>query len=319
MGSCTVSSRGPRLGAGVRVTGCGFWGSALVFRAEGGVHPGVYVEDEGGSPRPVWLDHAGAVHVFPVAAGRLLAVHRFRPGSIPPIVDEVAFLAEGREVLRVPGQSLGVSADGRRAAVVDVVRGVLHAVDLLAATSREACPVATAMHPMLAPVPALSDDGARALVMTARTAQLDGALEAISLDDGERRTVLGPLSAPSRVSGGFLPSGRVVALVQELHDGPRCTLRVLEADGPGRVVHQRAVNQGVSVPAVLDERTVVAALMVANAPGETSGPLHACRVGLDDGNVVPLAELGVAQPRLRRGDGGVLVEGLATALVLRVA
>jgi len=295
---------------GIRVTGVTVMGDALIYRAEGGLPPGIYAEDGAGGARMLLPDSSENLHITPVVAGPLLAVHRARTGRIPPLVEEIVFTFQGSEVLVVPGQCVGISGDGRVALVADVVGKTLHRVDLM---HRHAAPVADmvgGMLPHLAPVMGLNRDGTQAVFMDARDERCDGSLEWLDLRSGERKQLLPPLEAPGRVCAAFSPNGRqLVVMEMRMAQGPDFRLSVLDGDAPLRQVLQLDLAQPLHAPAFVNEHVLAVPLALTAHEGTTYGALDLVAVDLRNGETRKLTQSGEVHGRVRVFDSAVMVEG----------
>ncbi|MEW5851940.1 MAG: hypothetical protein AB2A00_24345 [Myxococcota bacterium] len=298
-----LAQKGARVSQVIRHDG------ALVFRAEGSVAPGVYVEEGGKDARPLVLDSRQSFHVNPVAAGGLVAVHRGQPGRIPALVEEVLFIDGETVVMRVPGQTVGVSGDGTTALVADVPGKTLHRVDLPTRTRTRAAGFAAGMNPHLAPVLALDVNGKRALFMDAREERCDGSLELLDLESGTVKRLLGPSPAPSRVCGAFSPSGNMIALEMRVGDTPQFRMLRIQGDEPGAVALKLEIAEPLSVPAFLDENHVVLPLTLTTHPNATYGPVELVMVSLVNGTTVPITRGGEVRGRARVEGDAVLLEG----------
>jgi hypothetical protein len=284
----------------------------LVFRLDGGVPPGIYVQGVGerAAPRPFMPDPPGAFHPVAVQAGGLVAVGRGATGRIPPHLDELVFCRQGAEVLRVPGQSLAVSGDGRVAVVADVPGRVLRRVDLSSCQVDEVAPLRGGMPPVVPPSLSLDHDGGQALVMDCTVASCDGSLERVDLASGRTRTVVPSREPPCRVAGAFIPgSDDVVASQLWFPDGPRFRLLRVGPGGEETALLTLEVTQAVTPVAAVGEAWVVALLALEPIPGERHGPATLVAVSTAGGEVRPLRAPRDLWGRLRVVPGAVLLEG----------
>jgi hypothetical protein len=304
----------PQVGRrGAKVTGGCLMDSALVFRAEGGIHPGIYAERDG-ALQPVWLDHDSGVHVAPVAAGPLLAIQRMELGTIPPVTREIVFLRQGKDVLRVQGQSVGVNPTGTHAVVADLLHNTLWLVDLHRATATAAGKLKGLMHPMLPPLPSVDARGRLALCADATQELCNGSVEMFLLGEDMQDTLVDHAPAPTRHCGAFLPSGDILLSTMSMAEGPRFTLRRITQGGVSTEILMLPLTMPLQVPCVLDEHTAVLPLTVRGEEGRSYGPVDLHTVDLATGKTTQLTHQGDVNARTRLVDGALLAEGIGGVL-----
>lgn len=280
------------------------WDGHLVYRAQDGAPPGLYLEDPVGVARTLMPDDSDHVHVMPLPAADSLLVHVVKSRSIPPVPSEVIQFREGDVVLRVPGNVAGVSADGAHAVVLDMKGRMLRAVDVRAARVRDVVPLQGGLEPMLAVPPCVSADGTRALIMDSTQEAGTGNLLEVDLGTGRITPLLKPQPPPSRVAATWMPDGSVLAVECSAHTGPR-TRVVLLQDGRQHTVLEWLRLSPPVVPHVVDDHHV---LLVLTAEGNLVD-VHALDVR--SGQVMVLTQNGRLTGRFTRLEDSVLMEGNA--------
>jgi hypothetical protein len=310
----------PRLSAreGVRVSSVSLDDDALLFRAEGEVTPGIWREPRarggagGGEAVLLFADGSageGGVLLEPRRAGVHVVAKRATPAGAPSATSQIAVLVNEGAPLVVAGHSVGVSADGSCALVLDLAGKRARRVDLSSLDVDDVGELDGGMDPQLAPLVALDESGAEALFMDAREERCDASLEGLDLATGERTRLLGPLPAPARVVGAFAPDdGGVLVVETRLGDQPSSRVTLLAPSGE-RELWRGEVTQPASVPAFLDARTALLPLSLAPHPMSTYGPVDLVALGLDGKAPMPLTHSGDVSGTVRLAGERVLVEG----------
>jgi len=297
---------------GAHVSGIISRGRDLVFRLDApDLARGIYREPRGGGDaEPLLHDPPGQVHVDPVDAGPLLAVHRLARGRVPAKVEAIALYdAYGVETV-VSGQAIGVSGDGRVAVVVDLDAARVKRIDLETRQVEAVAEIDGAIDPQLAPQVSLSHDGSVALLMDAREERGDASLERIDLQSGQRERLHGPLPAPSWITAALGPDGeKIVALEVRPGDEPLSRLLRLRRGGGLTTLLELPVAQPTSTPAFVGDQMVALPLSIESYPMASYGPSNLVIVPLSGGAHVPLTRSGDVQGRARVIDGVLQIEG----------
>ncbi len=210
---------------------------------------------------------------------------------------------EREKVARAPapgrGTSIGENARGDRV-LHDVVEGFVAQLDE-GGKPRTKVALACAQDPITPGLVAVSDDGARALVMACREMHGEPSLMLVDFP-AARATTVRSFEGPGWVVGGFL-GDKVVCLVQRLGDEP--TFSVWLGD---KCVWSVAGLQQPCVPARVSDE--VLALLVCPKPDELTltGPSSLCVLDVTSSALAPLAPAAGTRVMARAGelsvDGG---------------
>lgn len=312
----------PRLASegGVRVSGVSVDDEgALWFRAEGAVAGGVYRERER-SAAELAVPDEGGVLLEPLVRRGVVVMKRCPPAGAPSYARDIVFQREGGS-LAVPGQSVALSGDGRVALVVDVPSRTFTVVDVEALTARPIPSIAlegllTAADPQQAPLLSLDERGEEALFHDVDRPHGEASLYGLSLESAEVTRVYGPVSAPSWVSGGFVPGGGGVLVVAcGYGDVPSTRVLFLGRDGEGKELFHAPVSAPAGVPAFLDEKTAVMPLSLTTHPSTTYGPVHLVALSLEGKAPVIVTKSGELRGSARVLPSGVVVVEGGDALI----
>jgi hypothetical protein len=219
-------------------------------------------------------------------------VHRLGIAALPTVVD-VARAPAARAAHR-PGTAIGSS--GATRVILDVIAGTI------AVEGRPEAPIALvcAQDPLTPGVVAVSVDGTRAIVMTARKAHGDPTLVVVDFTARSIDTVHA-FDGRGWLAGGFA-GARIVACEQRLGDAPRFTVLV----GGKRVW---SIDAMVAPCAPVSLGGDVVALLACTHPDALTftGPSVLCALDLTSGT---LAELTHAEgTRLSIEGAAVVVDG----------
>lgn len=314
----------PRLAseAGVRVSGVSIDDDGtLWFRAEGGVAGGVYRERDGEPASLTLADEGGALLEPRVSRGVVIA-KRCPPAGAPSFAREILFAKPGGRSIAVAGQSVALSGDGKVALVADVPSRTFTRVDVDALTEAPLSSPALAdalkgADPQQAPLLSLDETGEEALFMDADRPRGEASLFGLSLAGGELTRVYGPVTAPSWVSGAFVPGGHGVLVVTCVYgDAPATRVVWLGGGGEAREVFHAPVSAPASVPAFLDEETALMPLSLKTHPSTTYGPVHLLALSLGGTAPVIVTKSGDVRGTARVLPGGLIVVEGAEALIM---
>jgi hypothetical protein len=297
--------------SGVRVDGVVAHGGGLVFRAEGDAQSGIWQEDEAGETQLV-LEDKGRVFLEPQRAGKsgeVLVVSAAAPAGAPSQISEIAFFRSDDARRVVPGQTVGISGDGRVAVVANVVDKKIVRVDLDTLDENDVAAFEAGMDPQLAPLIALDQKGEEALFMDAREERCDASLVGLNLQTGEATQLVAALPSPARIWAAFGPADAGIVYVSTLL-GEETTTRLVHVNDRGdREIFRGPIAQPASLPIFIDEETVMALWSLKPHPTATYGPVDAVMFSLSGKTQVPLTQEGHLKGRLRYERNTLFIEG----------
>lgn len=298
----------PRLAAreGVRVSFVAGAPGDLVFRAEGAVPAGVYRERAGTDAERVLADDGG-VWLAPRAHGDVIVARFAATAGAPSAASAIGFLRAGADVVRVPGQAVGVSGDGRVALVIDASARRLRRVDLADLSVTEVGEVGAGVDAQTCGPVALDERGEEALFGDSDGER--GWLSGVALASDARTQVTQPAREPVRLAGAFVPAdGGVLVLETRLGETPEARLLVVTPSG-AREVFRASVSQPAAVPVFLSP--ALAALPLSPKPhgAATYGPVDLYAVDLTSGTRRAVTTTGDVSGQPRATRDAIVVEG----------
>jgi hypothetical protein len=285
----------------------------LAYRSESASPPGIYLQDAPDSARLLLGDTTQSIYTKPVVAGNMLCVHRCKAGASIPMAEEILFLEQGELQLHIPGQSVGISAQGGVAVVADLRGKSLYRADLEARDVTRVCRMNAGMTAPPVPIIGVNHDGTETVFMDATEDRCNGSLEWVDMRSGEKQRLRGPLPAPGMLAASFSPEGRRLAILeQRLAPLPSFRLTVAAMDGGEQELLTLTAPQPLTAPAFLDAHTLALPLALPLSPG-----VQWVAADITTATLFTLAVALSADVRCRAGNGCLWLEGGPTVLSVR--